>query len=259
MYERYYRDKASEHAQMLHDMGGMHNVNMVFESELGVSGTALEFLAIEDWSPTMPNMLELLMEEGANPEVYRIRGKTPLMNFISPISDFEMEHKFPIVQQLLDFGVDVDASTTTGWCALHSACRRGWTKVVELLIDRGANVNSLTDGLRTPLHVAVTYGNEHTARFLIKHGADLRAKDMDGETAIECAKDVGTCAYCSIAEFAEEFESMMKGHRLDALAIGYHHSHIKNELQGTGPNIWDIGPDPLKMIMKHVHRDHENW
>lgn len=51
-----------------------------------------------------------------------------------------MKGYLPIVQMLLERGIDINARDNNGWTALHLAAERGQQQVVKLLLDRGADL-----------------------------------------------------------------------------------------------------------------------
>jgi len=116
----------------------------------------------------------------------------------------------PIVNQLLDTGVDLDSKNEDGQTALHWAViasdmksalqtlnapgtrKRPKNKkvnigMVKLLIDRGAKVNDRNSVEQTPLHWAVVRGDLKAIELLLENGADLKAKDDEGADVIEWA------------------------------------------------------------------------
>ena len=60
-----------------------------------------------------------------------------------------------IVKLLLDKGVDVDASNSSGATALHLAAKYGRLAIVKALLDKNADVNVKAKGGETPLHEAI--------------------------------------------------------------------------------------------------------
>jgi ankyrin repeat protein len=116
----------------------------------------------------------------------------------------------PIVNQLLDIGVDLDSKNEDGQTALHWAViasdmksalqtlnapgtrqrpknRKVNIGMVKLLIDRGAKVNERNGVEQTPLHWAVVRGDLKAIELLLENGADLKAKDDEGADVIEWA------------------------------------------------------------------------
>ena len=96
-----------------------------------------------------------------------------------------------LLQELIEnhkVSVDVDHKSTPGLTALHTACRQGRLKVIELLLDQGADIEKADEKGRTALYHAVKGGEEEVLRLLIKKGADLDIKtNIRGLTALRKA------------------------------------------------------------------------
>ncbi|KAM9326276.1 BCL-6 corepressor-like protein 1 [Gastrophryne carolinensis] len=82
---------------------------------------------------------------------------------------------------------DVNHRDNAGYTALHEACSRGWTDILQVLLDHGANVNcSAQDGTR-PIHDAVVNDNIETVWLLLSYGADPTLATYSGQTPIKLA------------------------------------------------------------------------
>ncbi|KZV62439.1 ankyrin [Peniophora sp. CONT] len=97
---------------------------------------------------------------------------------------------YALVAELLDSGVDVDASVAPGYTALHLACIQGHTGVVELLIDRGAAIDAATKDDVTPLVCAIYHYQFKTIALLFARGAMLAARDSLRIAALHAAISV---------------------------------------------------------------------
>ena len=76
--------------------------------------------------------------------------------------------------------------------ALIDAIDLGDAEALEKLLSRGAPVDATDDYLgRTPLIVATMSGNAPIVAILLAKGADVRAKDMEGWTAMRYARGFG--------------------------------------------------------------------
>ncbi|XP_020936206.1 BCL-6 corepressor-like protein 1 isoform X2 [Sus scrofa] len=82
---------------------------------------------------------------------------------------------------------DVNHRDNAGYTALHEACSRGWTDILNILLEHGANVNcSAQDGTR-PVHDAVVNDNLETIWLLLSYGADPTLATYSGQTAMKLA------------------------------------------------------------------------
>ncbi|XP_052026853.1 BCL-6 corepressor-like protein 1 isoform X2 [Apodemus sylvaticus] len=82
---------------------------------------------------------------------------------------------------------DVNHRDNAGYTALHEACSRGWTDILNILLQHGANVNcSSQDGTR-PVHDAVLNDNLETIWLLLSYGADPTLATYSGQTAMKLA------------------------------------------------------------------------
>jgi len=112
------------------------------------------------------------------------RGFTPL------IMAAYYEHA-PVVEFLLEFGANADATDASGNTALMGACFKGFDGMVELLVRKGADVNAQNLNGATPLIYACTFNRPNIAAFLLQKGADKSIRDISGLTAVDHAKNQG--------------------------------------------------------------------
>ena len=82
-------------------------------------------------------------------------------------------------------GEDVDKTGRFAWSALHIACQRGETRVVQILLGLGADVHATDTAGYGPLHYACLYGHREVALLLRKKGADIFQKNREGNTCID--------------------------------------------------------------------------
>lgn len=90
-----------------------------------------------------------------------------------------------IFTALIRRGVDVNATDSRGYTAMHRAAMHGPKGSIDSLIAVGADANarSLANGW-TPLHRAALHGNSSALVSLLQHGVDVNAKDDGGGTAL---------------------------------------------------------------------------
>ena len=177
--------------------------------------TALHWGGQEDY----PNMVEVLIDAGADAEVKEDTGRSPLL---VASQDGSLETVRVLVKAGADVSVadnngatclilaandghtetvrhllclpdvDVNQSSNRGSTALHRAVLRKHTEVMEVLIDAGADIEAKRDGMgQTPLHCACEVGEREIVRMLVEAGADVYATDNDGDRCLALAGVAG--------------------------------------------------------------------
>jgi len=102
-------------------------------------------------------------------------------NFINSVVRGQAE----IVKLFLEAGMSPNAKQG-GITALMETSRRGKThsEIAAALIRAGAEINVQDPYGVTPLSFAAMSGSPETIRMLLKSGANVKAKDVDGRTAL---------------------------------------------------------------------------
>lgn len=140
---------------------------------------------------TATNCIELLLDSKAEVNAKSTSGDTPL-HYAAPL------HTTEGLQLLLEKGANVNAQNDDGDTPLHLAAYYRCISNLSLLLDNGAEVNAINARKNRPLNNVVkgallSMDRENVsfariAKTLLEHGADLKAKDADGLTPIECAE-----------------------------------------------------------------------
>lgn len=131
------------------------------------------------------DIVELLLESGANVNHRNKAGNTPLLEACS-------QGHVSIARLLLDRRADIDAPTETTYdSALTWACTLGNSEVVELLLERNAAVEHRTKDGCTALMFAALAGHERVAKLLLDHKAEINVEsdsNKDSPLTFACWK-----------------------------------------------------------------------
>ncbi|XP_061899638.1 ankyrin repeat and SOCS box protein 2-like isoform X1 [Entelurus aequoreus] len=127
---------------------------------------------------------EILLENGANPDLANQERETPLYKACE-ISNPSL------VALLLNHGAAVNTQCFHGCTALQEATLNNNVEICEMLLKAGAKHNLKNIYGITPLFSAAQCGQEDSLRFLVKHGADINSEAADGGTALyEASKNI---------------------------------------------------------------------
>jgi len=105
-------------------------------------------------------VMRLLLENGANPNIATVEGTTALMaasgmNWVSNQTHNHGETAYlEAIKLCLQQGADINAANSLRFTALHAAASRGWESVIQLLVDSGARLDAKDIAGRTPLMFA---------------------------------------------------------------------------------------------------------
>ena len=152
-------------------------------------------------------VMQLLLESGANPRLTNAEGTTALMvasglDLWLPGEDGgtlpeDEPEALQAVRMLLDLGLDVNAVNSRGETALHGAAYKGADSITAFLIETGARLDSRNEVGWTPWTIAngVFYGN-----FFHRHLSTIKLLDKAmadrGISTEGMAADKRTCFDC---------------------------------------------------------------
>ena len=137
-------------------------------------------------------VVELLLQRGANVNVREATGKTMLLKALSQ----PQRHMLRIVEFLLGHGADGDPRDDTLRGPLHYLAEYGGElRVAQIILNQGANVSSQDINGKTPLHILSESRTRNEddvlnhVQLLLKHGADLNTRDKDDQTPLLLAME----------------------------------------------------------------------
>nr|XP_006817058.1 PREDICTED: protein phosphatase 1 regulatory subunit 12B-like [Saccoglossus kowalevskii] len=110
------------------------------------------------------------------------------VKFLSAVQDKDSSELSRILSQHLH-EIDVNKKNHMGVTALHQSVVNKNLDGVKLLLTNGANVNCQDVNGHTPLHTASEHGCSNIASMLIVFGADLFQTTIEGELAVDVAKN----------------------------------------------------------------------
>lgn len=112
------------------------------------------------------------------------------------------------VQELLESGVNPNATDRQLRSALHLASSRGYIDIVRLLLDYGADPNKLDIVHNTPLHLAACLNNFKIIKMLLDAGTNVHSLDVYGKTPVQLAESKLLLLQKSLREGAIELSQL---------------------------------------------------
>ena len=78
------------------------------------------------------------------------------------------------INNLLRKGMDINALSQNGLCALHIAIEIKNISLIEFLLERGADINFNKEGYYTPIEYASLVGNKQVVEYLLRKGSKTK-------------------------------------------------------------------------------------
>jgi ankyrin repeat protein/L-ascorbate metabolism protein UlaG (beta-lactamase superfamily) len=122
-------------------------------------------------------LMEYLIQEGANIDALDKDGRTPLLNAI-------MFKKQELAHILVEKGANVKIKCKEGANAIIYALFFGPEDLIEPILDNGQDVNEKYEGGVTIMQGAAAMGKKNAMNILFERGADVNAMSERGETAL---------------------------------------------------------------------------
>lgn len=97
------------------------------------------------------------------------------------------ENKKEIIEILLDHGIPIDKTDSTGMTALHYVAINNQVEMAVFLIEHGANLNKQNNAGDTPLHLAILAKNEEMISLLLRSNSSRNLKNKLGKTFLHIA------------------------------------------------------------------------
>lgn len=186
----YLRAGDAEDATALHYASAVANAETV--KLLLAFGAKVNAVTAHEETPLLWALIEPRPEERQQKIAQLIKARARI-NHANMEGETPLHQSFrdaAITDLLLKHGADVHAQNIYQWTPLHYTCLYDdFIKNSEQLLAYDADPNVPDDEGLTPLHLTIQNGSPETARLLIKAGANRKAKNCDGLTPYDLARE----------------------------------------------------------------------
>eukprot|EP01103_Thecamoeba_quadrilineata_P003029 TRINITY_DN12863_c0_g1_i1.p1 TRINITY_DN12863_c0_g1~~TRINITY_DN12863_c0_g1_i1.p1 ORF type:complete len:566 (+),score=97.09 TRINITY_DN12863_c0_g1_i1:43-1740(+) len=184
------------HSLLLYNSPHTSNSPNITLSNSGNNITTSPIISQPVGDPALLNEIFTLVLEWARKDKAAINGKndkgnTPLM--IAVLERWQATYVGRLVRAGAEVNVVCGSAASLGPnrdTPLKAAVATGHLPLVEACLSRSPLHSDRS--CKSPLHVAAEFGYTAICEFLIKHGADLRAKNSQGQTPLECCSNLVT-------------------------------------------------------------------
>jgi ankyrin repeat protein len=156
--------------------------------------------------------IKLLLENGSDPNIPDMLGRTPLIEYssdrsasnivelllqykadpnliynnnISALEQAFITNNFKTILLLINYGANVNFQRNDNSTMLNLAASQGYdTIILQLLLDKGANIDNQDNQGNSPLLNAIKSKHLHTAIFLVNAGANVSLYDEFNATPL---------------------------------------------------------------------------
>lgn len=129
-----------------------------------------------------PQIIDVLLKSGANPNVDNGFGWTPLMEAVR-------QNDVDTVKALINYGANINATNNSGRTPLMIASNSGNLNILTVLLSNNADVGILTQDNQTALIIAVEKGYGQIVKALLEKGAEVNVSGDKGKTPLSIAAE----------------------------------------------------------------------
>lgn len=182
-------DRATVDDMLRNFKGLVHTTRKKDASGMTVNTTALHLAARNGHL----GIVQDLVQAQAKVDAEDFLGQTPLM-------EAAMFARGDVAKFLLDRGADANHKASEGYTPLMYAARNAALETASHLLDHKAKINDRSDARDTALHFAIHAEPcpQPVIQFLLDRGINAQARNLEGNTAEDEARDAGKDA---IADF----------------------------------------------------------
>lgn len=145
-------------------------INSAVSSRIQLSGDGRRKAVIREGP--YPEIIKVLLENGADPDALDKNGFTPLL--LAASVGFASA-----VELLVDNEADLDVRTPDGNDPLHLGALDGANDVIDILLNAGMDVDEKNATGNTPLNIAASRSHPDAVALLLKRGANPNIPDQD--------------------------------------------------------------------------------
>ncbi|KAJ3700613.1 hypothetical protein LUZ61_004318 [Rhynchospora tenuis] len=151
-------------------------------SETAAAGSSYQEDLIREVEQLLTPEEKAILDANKNPDLSKI--STPKWH---PLHTFALGIQIPLMDKLLESGIDINSVDKDGLAPLHKAVMGKKEAVVSHLLRKQANPHVRDKDGATPLHYAVQVGALQTVKLLIKYKVDVNVADNEGWTPLHLA------------------------------------------------------------------------
>ncbi|KAG8179340.1 hypothetical protein JTE90_007613 [Oedothorax gibbosus] len=206
------------------------------------------------------DVINYLIENGANVESYDERGRTPLYYSV-------MMDQYEAFKNLIDKGADINIKNNHFKTLLHVSGFNNNKEIIEYLVKAGLEINAKDENGWTPLHIAVYNHKLDIFQVLADLGADLFVVCNDGKSLLDISKEHADIVLHVVYRMCKKFQE--EGKYSNALELCNENLEIIKTFRQDHPDylemenklgiiLYEMGKfDVAADILTHVLRNRE--
>jgi ankyrin repeat protein len=168
---------------------------------------------------------------------------------IRMLAQYAYENNIPMMEFLLNNGVEANCFILFGVTPYHIACEKRYIEAMKLLVKHGANTNILKPQMH-PLHEACYIGDYEMVKALLHQNVNPSIAFTNGQTPLHIASNRG---YCSIIELLLDCGATVDyedNKKYTALHCAVNNNHINSAelLLKAGANVNHANKDGLTSL-----------